>query len=154
MFPSIFFAILIFLFVLFCTYRKRLHLFEIFFIWMTVWLITHSVSSILIVNLEWLSLSENQGDFWTHFFKRLLLYPLIIIIIFDFYLRIKNRIGKIALLIFNICVLSSLEFIFIFLGVLKNKNFTITDSLTEWSFTILLTFILWQWYRKKRLMRY
>ena len=57
------------------------------------------------------------------------------------------------LLIFNICVISSLEFLFIFLGVLKNKKFTITDSLTEWTFTILLAFILWQWYRKKRLMR-
>ncbi|PKG24400.1 hypothetical protein CWS01_07255 [Niallia nealsonii] len=151
---SIFIFILVFLLILFCTYRKRLHLFEIFFIWMTVWLITHSVSSILIVNFEMLSLSENQGDFWTHFFQRLLLYPLIIIIFFDVYLRIKNRIGKIVLLIFNICVISSFEFLFIFLGVLKNKKFTITDSLTEWTFTISLAFILWQWYRKKRLMRY
>lgn len=150
---SIFIFILIFLFFLFCTYRKRLHLFENFFIWMTVWLITHSISSILIVNLEMLSLSKNQCNFWTHFFKRLLLYPLIIIIFFDVYLRIKSRIGKMILLIFNICVISSLEFLFIFLGVLKNKKFTITDSLTEWTFTILLAFILWQWYRKKRLMR-
>jgi hypothetical protein len=60
-----------------------------------------------------------------------------------------NRNGKIVLLIFNICVMSSLEFLFIFLGVLKNKKFTITDSLTEWTFTILLAFFLWQWYRKK-----
>jgi hypothetical protein len=150
---SIFIFILLILFITFCSYKKRLHLFEIFFIWMTVWLITHSLSSILIVNFESLSLSNKQSDFWTHFFKRLLLYPLIIIFFFDIYLRIKNHIGKIALLIFNICVMSSLEFLFIYLGVLKNKKYSIMDSLTEWIFTILLTLILWQWYRKKRLMR-
>jgi hypothetical protein len=149
MVPSIFFFVLIFLFIIFCIYRKRLHLFEIFYIWMTVLLITHSVSTILIVNFEILNLPENQGDFWAHFFEIVFLYPLLITIFFDVYLRIMNRNGKIVLLIFNICVMSSLEFLFIFLGVLKNKKFTITDSLTEWTFTILLAFFLWQWYRKK-----
>lgn len=150
---SVFIFIMIFLLIVFCNYKKRLHLFEILFIWMTVWLVTHSVSSILIVNLELLSLSESQSDFWTHFFKRLLLYPLIIIIFFDFYLKIRNRIGKIALLTFNICFMSSLEFLFIFLGVLKNKKFYIHHSLVEWTVTVVLTYILWIWYRNRCLMR-
>jgi hypothetical protein len=57
-------------------------------------------------------------------------------------IRIKNRIGKIVLLIINICFTSALEFLFIFLDVLKNKKFTNSDSLTEWTFTILLAFFL------------
>lgn len=153
MFLSVFIFILVFLLIIFCSYKKRLHLFEILFIWMTVWLITHSISSILIVNFELLSLSRSQSHFWTHFFKRLLLYPLIIIIFFDFYLRIRNRIGKIALLTINICFMISVEFLFIFLGVFKNKKFHVHHSLMEWTFTVLLTYLLWTWYRKKRLMR-
>ncbi|ALC88910.1 hypothetical protein AM500_03170 [Bacillus sp. FJAT-18017] len=150
---SIFSFLLVIFVITFCNYKKILHLYEILFIWMTVWLITHSVSSILIINLELISLSNDKSDFWTHFFKRLLLYPLIIIIFFDLYLRIKNKIGKVTILIINICFMSSLEFLFIFLGVLKNKNFNLNHSLMEWSFTILLTYILWLWYRKKRLKR-
>lgn len=150
---SVFMFILIFLLIVFCNYKKRLHLFEILFIWMTVWLVTHSASSILIVNLKLLSLSENQSDFWTHFLKRFLLYPLIIIIFFDYYLEIRDRIGKIALLIFNICFMSSLEFLFIFLGVLKNEKFYVHHSLVEWTVTVVLTYILWIWYRNQRLMR-
>ncbi len=150
---AVFVFILVFLLIIFCNYKKKLHLFEILFIGMTVWLITHSVSSILIVNLELLSLSNSKSDFWTHFFKRLLLYPLIVIIFFDMYLRFRSRIGKVVLLFCNICFMSSLEFLFIFLGVLKNKNFNIHHSLMEWTFTVALTFILWNWYRKQRLMR-
>jgi hypothetical protein len=151
---SYFIFILVFLLIVFCNYKKRLRLFEILFIWMTVWLITHSVSSIFIVNLELLSLAKSKSDFWTHFFKRLLLYPLIIIFFFEFYLRIRNQFGKIALLTFNICFMSSLEFLFIFLGVIKkDREFHIYHSLMEWTFTVVLTYILWTWYRKQRLMR-
>src|ERR1700719_2236559 len=93
--PSLFIFALVLLTISFCCYKKRLHLFEIFFIWMTVWLITHSVSSILIVNLRVLDLSQKYSYFWIHFFKRLLLYPLIIVIFFDISLRIKNILLKI-----------------------------------------------------------
>lgn len=150
---SVFIFILVFLTIVFCNYKKRLHLFEIFFIWMTIWLITHSVSSIIMVNLDLLSLSQGKSNFWTYFFKRLLFYPLIIIIFFDISIRIKNGVGKFALIVINICVMPSLEYLFIYLGVLKNNKYTIFHSLLEWSFTIFLTYILWQWYRKKRLMR-
>lgn len=150
---SLFILVLIFLVIIFCHYKKALHLYEILFIWMTVWLITHSVSSILIVNLELFDLSTNKSGFWTHFFKRFLLYPLLIIIFFDFYVKIKNHLGKYTILLISIFTMSAVEFLFIHLGILKNKNFHIFDSLLEWTFTIMLTFILWLWYRNNRLKR-
>lgn len=150
---SLFLYILIILLIIFCIYKKRLHLFEIIFIGMTVWLITHSVSSIIIVNLKLFDLSKELSNFWTHFFKRLILYPLIIIIFFDLSIRVQSKIEKTFILLVNIIILSMLEFLFIRVGVLINHNFTILDSLLEWGFTVILTYFSWLWYRNKRLLR-
>jgi hypothetical protein len=150
---SLFIFILVLLIIIFCSYKKKLHLFEIIFIWMTVWLITHSVSSILIANLKVLALSPNLSDFWVHFFKRLLLYPLIIVLFFDIYLRINRVPLRIILLCINIVLFTLFEFLFIRLGILINKNFNMGMALIEWTFTILLTYLSWLWYRNNRLMR-
>jgi len=154
MIPSIFFFVLVLLIIIFCSYQKRLHLFEILFIWMTIWLITHSVSSIIIVNFKLIALSQKLSFFWVHFFKRLLLYPLIIIMFFDLYQRISATSFKILTFVSCIFFLSTLEFVFIYLGILINNKFTFFHALIEWSFTILLTYLSWIWYRNKRLMGY
>lgn len=107
---SLFLTVLVVLLMAFCSYKKKLHLFEIFFIWMTVWLLTHSVSSILIINLKVIELSQQKSDFWTHFFKRLLLYPLIVTIFFDLYLRGKTRFFRILTICINIFVMVIMEY--------------------------------------------
>jgi hypothetical protein len=88
-------AIFIFLFVLLLiftvTYKRTLHLFEVMFVWMMVWITTHSVSSILIENLERISISQNLEDFWLHVLKRLLLYPLITVLFIDLFVRIRSN---------------------------------------------------------------
>lgn len=149
---SLFTFILVMLGVTFCSYQKRLHLFEIFFILMTVWLITHSLSSIIVANLEKLAISSTPSLFWVHFFKRFLLYPLLIVFCFDFYLRVKTVLFRILLLGVLIIFLSLLEFLFIRLGVLINKGgYTFYFALAEWAFTVVLAYISWIWYRTKRL---
>jgi hypothetical protein len=153
MIPSLFLYIQVLLIILFCCYKKKLHLFEIFFIWMTIWLITHSVTSIFIANLKVVDLPQDQSKFWVHFFKRLLLYPLIIIAIFDIYVRVKGNLLKAALIGVSIVVPALLEFLFFYLGIIINKGFHFWMALMEWTFTILLTYFSWLWYRYKRLMR-
>lgn len=150
---SLFLYILVLLIILFCSYKKKLHLFEILFIWMTIWLITHSVTSIFIANLKLVELPQVQSKFWVHFFKRLLLYPLLIITFFDLYVRVKGNLLKVALLGVSIVVPALLEFLFFYLGIIVNKGFNFGMALMEWTFTILLTYFSWLWYRNKRLMR-
>jgi hypothetical protein len=150
---SVFIFLLVLLIMIFCSYKKRLHLFEIFFIWMTVWIITHTVSTIIMVNLNYVELSRTLPRFWTHFFKRFLLYPLIIVIFFDLFVRVEKTLLKIFLFAAAIVLLAILEFTFINLGVLINKNYNMGKSLVEWTFTLLLTYLSWLWYRHKCLAR-
>jgi hypothetical protein len=98
-------------------------------------------------------LPQVQSKFWVHFFKRLLLYPLIIITFFDIYVRVKGKVLKAALIGISIVVPALLEFLFFYFGVLVNKGYTFGMALIDWSFTILLTYFSWLWYRYKRLMR-
>ena len=146
-------AIFIFLIVLLMniavTFKKELSLFEIFFIWMIVWLITHSLSSILIENLELISVSHKLPNFWLHVLKRLLLYPLITIHFIDYFLRYNSKLFRSLIFTLNIIVMILLEFLFINLGVLINLNYSVWISLIEWSFTLGLTYVTWLWYRKK-----
>ncbi|WP_228409628.1 hypothetical protein [Radiobacillus deserti] len=150
---SLYLLVQVLVIIAFCMYRKKLHIFEIFFIWMTVWIITHSVSSILFVNLELFQLSSDMKDFWTHFFKRIFLYPLMIVISFDLLLRLNDTWKRMILLMITIGFMSSIEFLFIYLGVLLAQDYSVVNSLVEWSITVLLTFGAWLWYRKNRLKR-
>lgn len=150
---SIFLFILVLLILISLMLKRRLHLFEVLFIWMTVWLITHSLSSILVFNLEILSLSKRPDLFWLHVLKRLILYPLIIIHFISIFVSLKNRWSKIGTFIVNVIVMSALEFLFIAMGVLHNhqNQYKLWMSLSEWAFTLGLTYLLWFWYRKKYL---
>nr|WP_263324792.1 hypothetical protein [Neobacillus sp. Marseille-Q6967] len=150
---AIFLFIMIFLLIVTFSYRRRLHLFEMMFIWMMVWVITHSVSSIIIENLELVSISQRLDEFWLHVFKRLILYPLIIILFIDFYVRVKSKSKKMATLGLNLLVMVLLERLFIILGVLFSHHFMIWMSVLEWSFTLLITYLSWYWYRKKYISR-
>src|SRR5687768_12703851 len=107
---------LLFTFIL----RRNLHLFEIIFIWMIVWLITHSLSSILIENLELISISQKLDNFWLHVFKRLIFYPLIIIYFIYFFIGTKSKLKRCFIFILNILVMTFFEFQFIAIGVLIN----------------------------------
>jgi hypothetical protein len=150
-------AIFIFLFVLLLiftvTFKRTLHLFEIFFIWMMVWIITHSVSTILIENLERISISQDFEGFWLHVLKRLLLYPLITILFIDLFIRIRSKRFRILIFVSNVITMTLLERLFIHIGVLISHGYSMWMSIIEWTFTITLTYLTWYWYRKKYIMR-
>lgn len=150
---AIYAYLLVLLMIIFCSYKKRLHLFEIFFIWMTVWIITHSTSSILTTNLQILEIPKDPFKFCMHFLNRTILYPLIIIIFFDIYVRLQKHFLKIMLIFINILTLSFTENVFIHLRILVNRNYYLHAVLTEWIITILITLFTWIWYRKKLLLR-
>ena len=141
------------LLLIFLVYPKRLHLYEIFFIWMVVWLITYSIITSLMLNLKIFELSTKITDFWTHFFLVLLLYPLIVTVFFDFYLKISSALLKWGLMGLCTLLLTASQFLLFRLGVLINHNQTFAASYWEWGLSVFFTFICWQWYRKKRLVR-
>lgn len=150
-------SILIFLLVLFIiftvTFERTLHLFEIMYIWMTVWLVTHSVSSVLIENLGMISVSQELDEFWVHVLKRLILYPLITVHFIDLFIKLTSKVVRALTFLSNILILTLLEFFFIHIGILINHHYSLSTSIIEWTFTITVTYVSWHWYRKKYLLR-
>lgn len=150
-------AIFIFIFVLllifFVTYKRTLHLFEVMFVWMVVWITTHSVSSVLIENLELISISKGLEEFWLHVLKRLLLYPLITVLFIDVFVRIGSKPLRILIFVSNVITMTLLELLFIQIGVLISHRNSMWMSLIEWTFTITITYLTWYGYQKKYLMR-
>lgn len=146
---SIFLSVMLLLIISFCVIPRRMHLFEILFLWMVVWLLTHTISSIIIVNLQLLEITKELSYFWLRVFKRIFLYLLLIIWFLDISLLIKNKIKKYLFLLFLIFILISIEYCFILSGVFIKTNWSIGYSFIEWAFTVGVSYFLWQWYRRK-----
>jgi hypothetical protein len=146
-------AILIFLCVLLLiftvTYKRTLHLFEIIFIGMMVWITTHSVSSILVENLELISISQDLEEFWLHVLTRLILYPLITVLFIDLFVRIRSKSIRILIFVTNVITMTLLELLNIHLGVIISLQYSMLMSIMEWTFTMSITYLTWYWYRKK-----
>jgi hypothetical protein len=150
---AIFIFLLVLLIILTVTFKRTLHLFEVMFIWMTVWLVTHSISSILIENLELISISQEFDDFWLHVLKRLILYPLITVQLIDLFIKSTSKVIHALIFIMNIIILTLFEFFFIHIGILISHNYSLWVSIIEWTVTITITYLTWYWYRKKYLLR-
>ena len=145
----IFIAITLLLMISFCVTSKRMHIFEIFFLWMIIWLITHSIAWIVLVNLKWLKLSTDLGNFWTETLGLLILYPILVIWFFDISMLIHHTVKKYALLLLAILTIASVEFCFILLDTIIEKNWNFSYSFIKWAFIVSVSYFLWRWYRKK-----
>lgn len=147
MLNSAIWSLFLILFITFCLIKKRLQLFEIIFLWLMVWLITHSTSTIIMENLGYLGVSTKPEHFSLHLFMRIIIYPIIITLTIDVQCRVKLFM-KVIIIISSIIILSLIEFLGIWKGVFINKDWKFWYSIIEWSFTVLLTYLAWLWYRK------
>lgn len=146
---SIFLSITIILVISFCVTSKRIHLFEIFFLWMVIWLLIHNSYSLILINLKGLGFSKDLGDFYTRILKRLVLFPLLIIWFFDISLIFNNKVKKYGLILIAIIMLVLIEYCFIFSGLLIKKNWNVGYSFIQFGFIVSGSYFLWNYYRKK-----
>lgn len=146
---SIFIFVLATLCLLFSVKTKRLNILEIVTIWMLVCIITHTFNSLIVVNLQYLSTSQNLSLFWASVLKRMILCPLIIIWSFDLILMSISKLMIGIQLILTIFVLILNQYIFIWIGVLHNNHWNVFYSFIEWSFCTFIAYLFWIWYRKQ-----
>ncbi|WEG13266.1 hypothetical protein PU629_02555 [Pullulanibacillus sp. KACC 23026] len=144
---SIFLYILLILGTLFFSKARRISALEIISLWFLVWIINHTISSIITVNLEYYHVSQKLSLFWTHALKRLFLYPLIIIWSFNLILAYTSKIVIAIHLLVTVLVLILIEYIFIWIGVLQNRHWNVFYSFLEWSFCVVIAFVFWKWFR-------
>lgn len=136
------------LFISLCLTSRKMHLFEVIFLWLVIWLVIHNASSVILMNLELLTLSKELKYFWAHLIKRILLYPLIIIWFFEMTLRISHYFKKLFILLLCVCLLTFGDYLAFFIGVYHHKNWNIGYSLIQWGFIVSISYLFWKWYRK------
>lgn len=142
-------SITLLILISFCVTPKKIHIFEIIFIWLVVWLLIHPLSWIIYVNLSWIKVSTKLGDFWSEAFDRLILIPLLIIIIFEALLKLKTNVSKCTLLFVGIFVLMLDEYALFKMEVLYDVKWNIVYSFIEKAFIIFVSYFLWMRFRRK-----
>ncbi len=142
-------SITILILISFCVMPKKLHMFEIIFIWLVVWLLMHPLSWIIYVNLTWIKVSTKLADFWTYAFDRLILFPLLIVLFFEASLRFNRKSAKCSILFVAIFILMLNEYGLLKLGVLHDVKWNIVASFIEKSFILFVSYFLWMLFRKK-----
>lgn len=146
---SIIASITLLILISFCVLPKKMHIFEIIFIWIIVCLLLHPLSWIIYVNLEWIKLSTKLRDFWTYAFDRLILLPLLILLFFEVTLRFNRKAAKCTILFVAILLLMFNEYILLKMGVFHDVNWNIAYSVIEKSFILLVSYFLWMRFRRK-----
>lgn len=149
MIVPVFLSIMLLLLISFCITSKELHLFEILFLWFTICLISQTSSWMLIVNLDFLSVSNGRSYFILHAIEKIIIEPLVTITFFDWSKRISNKTRKYVFLVLTPITLMLIEYIYIWTGVLEKKHWNIGYSFIEWVFIVTVAYWLWHLYRKK-----
>ncbi|PFO07414.1 hypothetical protein COJ85_05345 [Bacillus sp. AFS076308] len=142
-------SITLLILISFCVTPKKLHIFEIIFIWLVVWLLMHPLSWIIYVNLTWIKVSTKIGDFWTYAFDRLILFPLLIVLFFEASLRFNRKAAKCIILFVAILILMLNEYVLLKMEVLHEVKWNIVSSFIEKSFILLVSYFLWMKFREK-----
>jgi hypothetical protein len=145
---SILSSITLLILISFCVTPKKMHIFEIIFIWLVVWLLIHPLSWIIYVNLTWIKVSTKLGDFWTSAIDRLILVPLLVVIFFEATLRFNRKAAKCIIISLAISMLMLGEYALLKMGVLQNVKWNIVYSFIENAFILLVSYISWKRFRR------
>jgi hypothetical protein len=145
---SILSSITLLILITFCVTPKKMHIFEIIFIWLVVWLLIHPLSWIIYVNLTWIKVSTKLGDFWTFAIDRLILFPLLVVIFFEASLRFNRKAAKCIIISLGIFMLMLGENALLKMEVLQNVKWNIFYSFFENAFILLVSYILWKRFRR------
>lgn len=143
---SIFFSVTMILIITFVTTKKKLHLFEIFLMWMTIILIDHNFLTITALNMRMFDFGKNPANYWTLALIRVSLFPLLIIWYFDKTLSVKPYKKWIWLPVL-ILMLVGVEYFADALKVFIHTRWKIGYSFIEWFVIFLLVNYSWIWYR-------
>jgi hypothetical protein len=124
--------------IFFIKKKKILHILEIITYWMIASYISQNFSAIFYMNAKTLHIPEKLPFEFSHFLSRTTLYPLIMVLFLDYYLKTNTWIKKIGLIFVTVAILTSIEWFNHFLGVLIHVNWQFWWSPSIWFGGLLL----------------
>jgi len=146
---SIFYIIIISLIIAFVCIRKRMHLFEILFLWMALMFIEQNFVTIVNLNLKLVKTQERFDIYWVMAASRLLLNPLLIIWYIELCFTKPRTIlfrGIFALLL--IFLLVSRELVAEHFAFFKYTGWKPWWSGGAYTASILIAVLLYKWFHR------
>ncbi len=118
--------------------KKNLHILELTAYWFIASYITQNFSALCYMNFKTLYIPEHLPLEMSHFFSRTILFPVIIVLFLDYYLITDTWYKKGLLMILFVSILTSLEWLHHFLGVLIHVNWKFWWSPSVWFGALIL----------------
>lgn len=125
-------------FLFFIKKKKNLHILEIIAYWMVASYLAQNFSALCYMNFKTLHIPEKLSFEFSHYLSRTTLYPLIMVLFLDYYVITITWFKKILLMILFVAILTSIEWLNHFLGVLIHVNWKFWWSPSVWFGDLLL----------------
>ncbi|ANX12418.1 hypothetical protein ABE41_010390 [Fictibacillus arsenicus] len=138
----------IFFLVFFIKKKKNLHILEILLYWLAASYFFQNYSALCYMNFKTLIIPDKLSYELSHFINRIILYPLLMVSFLHFHLNSSTKIKKILLLLSYILLLTGLEWLEDFFGVLNHVNWQIWWSFSFWVLSLCVLLGLKYAFRK------
>ncbi|RSD28721.1 hypothetical protein [Mesobacillus subterraneus] len=112
--------------------KKNLHILEIIAYWMVGSYIGENFSALCYMNFKTLHIPEILTHELSHFLSRNTIYPLVMVLFVDYYLTSSTWFKKSILTVVFVAILTSIEWVNHFLGVLIHVNWQFWWSPAIW----------------------
>jgi hypothetical protein len=124
--------------VLFIRIKKKLHVLEIIVYWLVASYLFQNFSALCYMNFKTIIIPDKLSYELSHFINRIILYPLLMVSFLHFFLISNTKIKKIILLLSFILLLTGLEWLEDFFGVLNHIEWQLWWSFSIWLLAMLI----------------
>jgi len=136
------------LFSLFIIKKKRLHILEILVYWLIATYLYQNFSALCYMNFKTLIIPDKLTFELSHFVNRIILFPLFMVTFLHYYLVFNTTLKRILLTGSFIILLSGLEWLSDYLGVLIHVNWQIWWSPSFWLAVLMVLIGVMTLFRK------
>ncbi|MFB5193308.1 hypothetical protein ACE198_00105 [Neobacillus sp. KR4-4] len=146
----LFFYIVLNLLALFLFIRKKkmLHILEVIVYWAVSSYLYQNFSALCYMNFKTLTIPENLSYEFSHVINRIILFPILMVTFLHFFLILTTLLRKLLLMISFIILLTGMEYLADYLGVIKHVHWQIWWSLSIWMFDLCVLIVFMQWFRR------
>ena len=138
-------ALALFLFV---KKKKMLHILEIIVYWMVSSYLYQNFSALCYMNFKTLIIPEKLSYEFSHFINRTLLFPILMVTFLHFFIMLTTQFKKILLIICFIFILTGMEYLADYLGVIIHVHWQIWWSFSFWLIALLILLVFMQFFRR------
>ena len=146
----LFFYIILNMLALFLFIRKKkmLHILEIIIYWLISSYLYQNFSALCYMNFKTLVIPDKLSYEFSHVLNRIILFPVLMVTFLHFFLIFTTNLKKLLLMISFMTILTAMEFLADYLGVLIHVHWKIWWSFSYWLGTLCVLIVFMKIFRR------